>query len=501
MPQWVDQAIKKNPPDSPAEGAVFVLGNEQALDSVVNTYNFSSKFKSRLTRGDAITECFEAERCYWVVRPYLTARPTLKHDGRLQPSPYGSTRDALGGLLSALKAQDLKTLSVRFIACSREHVIGGLVGLNLGAYKFLPSLEEGKRFEGPSLSLEADNLDIQEMLAEVSAVSMSVNLARHLTNLPANLINPTSLSQKIAHHFASSKTVEVDILNEKRLQKEGMELLLGVGRGSETPPCLVHLKYRQSQKSKVRPVAFVGKGITFDSGGYDLKPSSGMRWMKKDMAGAAALLAVCAWAEKVKYPAPIDFYLSLAENMVDSKAFRPGDVLKSRKGLTVEIHNTDAEGRLVLADALDYAVQGKPELVINVATLTGAIKVALGADLAGLFSNDDDLAGDLESAAQAAGEPCWRMPLVQKYRSSLNSTFANMVNATDGFGGAITAALFLESFVGEVPWAHLDIYGWKDSAEGPYSEMGASGQPVQMLIRFLLTRFLKGRSPSRGSTF
>jgi len=271
-----------------------------------------------------------------------------------------------------------------------------------------------------------------------------------------------------------------------------MGLLLGVGQGAENAPCLVHIKYRPSKKTKQKPVAFVGKGITFDTGGLDIKPSAGMRLMKKDMGGAAAVAALAKWVDESAYPKPCDFYLALAENSVDGKSMRPGDVLTARNGLRIEIDNTDAEGRLVLADAIDVALTQKaadqPELLINVATLTGAIKVALGADVAGLFSNQDELAEDLQAAAHLAGDWVWRMPLVEKYASSLSSNFADCKNSSEGFGGAITAALFLQKFVRGCPWAHLDIYAWTDKGQGPLSAGMANGQAVQLLIQYLSAR-------------
>jgi leucyl aminopeptidase len=214
-----------------------------------------------------------------------------------------------------------------------------------------------------------------------------------------------------------------------------------------------------------------------------------MRLMKKDMGGAAAVLGLAMWASETEYPRDMDFYLALAENSVDAKSFRPSDVFTARNGMKVEIHNTDAEGRLVLADVMDVAVTQKgkdePAMIIDIATLTGAIKVALGADIAGLFSNHDGLAEELNMAGFQRGDLNWRMPLFGKYTASFSSPFADMVNAVDGFGGAITAALFLEKFTRQKPWAHLDIYAWADKASGALASSGGSGQAVQALVRFI----------------
>jgi leucyl aminopeptidase len=235
--------------------------------------------------------------------------------------------------------------------------------------------------------------------------------------------------------------------------------------------------------------------VTFDTGGLDIKPSSNMRLMKKDMGGSAALAGLAHWLGEAQISLPVDIYLGLAENSVDGKSMRPSDVLIARSGMSVEIHNTDAEGRLVLADVLDVAVTQKnadePSQVIDVATLTGAIKAGLGAEISGLFCNDDSLAKELESAGQLAGEPNWRMPLYSRYGRNMDSSFADIVNCVDGFGGAITAALFLEKFIRGKSWAHMDIYGWNDRAQGALTFAGGSGQAVQTLIEFLQKKALK----------
>jgi leucyl aminopeptidase len=284
----------------------------------------------------------------------------------------------------------------------------------------------------------------------------------------------------------------VTVWDDKKLASEKMGLHLSVGMGATHGPRMVHMKYRPTKKSGLKPIAFVGKGITFDTGGLDIKPSSAMRLMKKDMGGAASVIALALWASESQYPGPLDFYLALAENAVDANAFRPGDIVTARNGMKVEIDNTDAEGRLVLADVLDVACKQKgsddPEFVIDVATLTGAIKVGLGAEIAGLFANDDDLAIELTKAGQRAGDLNWRMPLFDKYWGDLSSPFADCKNSGGGFGGAITAALFLQKFVGGKKWAHLDVYAWADRPSGAIGGSGGSGQPVQCLIEFLESR-------------
>jgi leucyl aminopeptidase len=278
------------------------------------------------------------------------------------------------------------------------------------------------------------------------------------------------------------------VWDQKKLLSEGMNLIAATGGGSDTPPRMVRIKHRVKGKTK-KPIAFVGKGITFDTGGLDIKPSSAMRLMKKDMGGAAAVLGLAYWAVHSGYGRDCDFYLALAENSVDARSMRPGDVYTSRAGYVVEIDNTDAEGRLVLADVMDVAATQKgkdePEILVDIATLTGAIKVALGAEVAGLFCNNDSLASQMQAAGTATGELNWRMPLVQKYFSSLSSPFADFKNSGEGFGGAITAALFLEKFAGGKKWAHLDVYSWNDKANGALTTAGGNGQPVQSMIEWL----------------
>jgi leucyl aminopeptidase len=271
-----------------------------------------------------------------------------------------------------------------------------------------------------------------------------------------------------------------------------MDLLLQVGKGAEHGPCLVHLKIRstRSPKSKSKtgeryPV-FVGKGITFDTGGVDIKPANAMRLMKKDMGGAASLLGL-SWYAALQGDFNFEVFLPFAENAVDGKSFRPSDVIQARSGAMVEVHNTDAEGRLILADALDFALEQCPNAtaLIDLATLTGAIKVGLGTEIAGLFCNDARLGQSLLASSVRSGDWVWPMPLYRKYAKSFSTPFADFVNATDGWAGAITAALFLEKFVKDKPWAHLDIYAWNDKPSGAFTEEGGSAQAVQLLVDWL----------------
>jgi len=344
----------------------------------------------------------------------------------------------------------------------------------------------------PELSFTSNGRPVSAgVLKQAAALGRSVNFARHLVNLPPNDLNPPAYADAIKKLFAKSKTVSVEVWDEKRLKKEKLELMLAVGQGSATPPRLVKLRYRPTgaKGSKDPRIVFVGKGITFDSGGLDIKPSAAMRLMKKDMGGSASVLGLAYWLESSGIKDNVDFYLALAENAIGSRSFRPGDIYTTRKGLSIEIDNTDAEGRLVLADALTIALEDcEPEYLIDLATLTGAGKVALGTELASLFATDDAFLKELLKSAQETEDLSWPMPLWEKYDSMYKSSFADWANSgAGGFGGAITAALFLKKFVdpSKVKWAHYDIYGWKDGADGPFSDKGGNAQCVQALAHWL----------------
>ncbi len=435
----------------------------------------------------------------------------------LNKSDFLRARDLAGAVWSAAKLSKVSKIVVDFQDLPRESARGFLLGLEMCSYSYMqqsgqkpigprPALAlQGRalRSGGESGSEEKKSKENLSLVRDASRLGVAVNLARHLTNMPGGTLTPAvyaNLAQDLILAAASSSRrheVSVEIWEGERLRHEQMGLLLAVGGSAEVKPRFVHIRYRPDQRgAETRPLALVGKGITFDTGGLDIKPSQAMRWMKKDMGGSAAALAVAWWAIRTELPLALDVYLPLAENAVGAGSFRPGDVIRSRSGRTVEIHNTDAEGRLVLADAMDVAVKAteKPAALIDLATLTGAIKVALGAEVAGLFANSDDLAREIYDAGLKRGDYVWRMPLFQNYKTALKSNVADLVNCSDGFGGAITAALFLESFVAgtEIPWAHVDLYAWRDTASGPWQEPGGSGQGVSLLAD-VLSRFVGGK--------
>lgn len=321
--------------------------------------------------------------------------------------------------------------------------------------------------------------------ARLSAVADGVKLARDLVNEPPNVLSPVEFARRI-RTLSRGTGLKVEVLGEAQMKKLGMGALLGVGQGSVRESQLVVMQWNGSKKKGAAPLAFVGKGLCFDSGGLSLKTGAGMMGMKGDMGGAAAVTGALFALAARKAAVNAVGVVALVENMPDGGAQRPDDVVKTLSGQTVEVLNTDAEGRLVLADALWYTQKRfKPEAMVDLATLTGAIMVALGAENAGLFSNDDALSGRLILAGNAVGEPVWRMPLAPAYDRLIKSKIADMKNIGGAHAGSITAAQFLQRFVNEVPWAHLDIAGvaWDERSEKPISAGWATGWGVRILDR------------------
>ncbi len=355
-------------------------------------------------------------------------------------------------------------------------------GVGLGAYTFTRYFT-GDRL--PKRSLEAVTVHpsrgrgtaaMRKGLDTGLAVAAAVNLARDAVNDPPNVLTPESLAE-IARKIAHDGKLKITVLDEKGIKKAGMNLHAAVGQGSANPPRFIHLTYvPRSPKAKL---VFVGKGLTFDSGGLCIKPAPGMGDMKTDMGGAAAVLGLLAAVAALRPNVEVHGIVGAAENMPDGNAYRPADVFTSLDGKTVEIINTDAEGRLVLADALAYARKLSPELLVDAATLTGACLVALGKSCSAFYTADDRLARRFETAASHAGEHFWRMPLLDDLREQLTSDIADLKHTGDRFGGSISAALFLKEFVGDTPWIHCDVAGavYADRAKGQYPK-GATGHPV-----------------------
>lgn len=323
-------------------------------------------------------------------------------------------------------------------------------------------------------------------LREGKSIGLGVNEARNLANLPGNICTPSYLARHARQMARDHTRLSVSVLEEKKMRELGMGALLSVSAGSDQPAKLIVMHYRGG-KAGEKPVVLVGKGITFDSGGISLKPGAKMDEMKFDMGGAASVFGTLRAVAELDLPLNVVGIVAAAENMPSGGATKPGDVVTSMAGKTIEILNTDAEGRLVLCDALTYAARFKPGVVIDIATLTGACVVALGSHASGLFANDDTLAEHLLAAGIEAHDRAWRMPLWEDYQELLRSNFADLANIGGPSAGCITAACFLSRFTQDYQWAHLDIAGsaW-DSAP-----KGASGRPVALLTRYLLDRIGK----------
>jgi len=359
-------------------------------------------------------------------------------------------------------------------------------GLVLGSYRF-----GAYRSEAPVHRLETATLHVadlgaaQDAVAAAEVAAAATVYARDLVNTPPQDKRPPALAERVAESFAGTE-VQVRILDEQALADGGYGGILGVGRGSSEPPRLVELTYAPT--GATRHVALVGKGITFDTGGISLKPSESMETMKMDMAGAATVAAVVRAVAERRLPVKVTGLLALAENMPSGSATRVSDVLTMKGGKTVEVMNTDAEGRLVLGDALVHASEQRPDAIVDIATLTGAAVVALGERIGVLMASDDALAEELLTAARHTGEPFWQLPLAtEQYGERLEGAVADLRNSGSRAGGTIFAGLFLHEFVGDgIPWAHLDIAGvaWTDDAYG-YHTKGATGVPVRTLVRWL----------------
>ncbi len=324
----------------------------------------------------------------------------------------------------------------------------------------------------------------EKAIAVGNAIAAGVALARDLGNLPGNLCTPTHLAETARELKKGHRNVKVTVLEQADMERLGMGALLSVARGSREPPKLIAVEYRGGGKAKA-PHVLVGKGITFDSGGISIKPAAAMDEMKFDMCGAASVLGALRACIDLKLPLNVVGLVPSCENLPDGAANKPGDVVTSMSGQTVEVLNTDAEGRLILCDALTYAERYAPQSVVDIATLTGACVVALGSQASGLFGNDQQLVEQLLAAGSASGDRAWQLPLWEEYQEQLKSNFADMANVGGREAGAITAAAFLARFTRKMRWAHLDIAGvaWRGG-----QQKGATGRPVPLLVQYLLDR-------------
>ena len=398
-------------------------------------------------------------------------------------------RKAAAAAVRSLKGKSLRHLHfwLEQPEFAQEVVEGAILGdFEPDQLKTDPKKGE-KRLESFTLCVGAKPGDLNGSIERGRIVAEAQNFSRELKNEPANRLTPLVLAER-AQQMATEVGLECEILDEHRMRQLGMGSLLGVAQGSDNPPALIVLRYTPENGSGDDHLGLIGKGVTFDTGGYSIKPADGMEKMKYDMGGGAAVLGAMRALARLKPRVRITALVPTVENMVSGRAQRPGDIVTTLNGKTVEVLNTDAEGRLILIDAITYAIRLGCTHLVDAATLTGAIVVALGYQHVGAFTNNEEFLGRVMRAGKAGGESMWHMPLDEEYKEYLKSAFADLPNIGGRWGGAITAAKFLEEFVEGKPWVHLDIAGtaWLDEGK-PYLAKGPSGVPVRTFVNLAMT--------------
>ena len=413
-------------------------------------------------------------------------------------------RKALAAAWNALKAAKVKRMGVHAVSdWSATGLQTAVAALSESSYCYTTTLSKPKKrhLERVVFTADAVNTELQSVLTQSQALASGIELAKEWANRPANHATPSLLAQA-AKSIAKGAAFKCEVLGPKEVAKLGMGAFMAVAQGAAEPLRFIVMRYNGAA-STVPPTVLVGKGITFDTGGISMKPAPEMDEMKYDMSGAASVLGVFKALSELKPAINVVGLIPATENMPDGLAVKPGDVVTSMSGQTIEILNTDAEGRLVLCDALTYAERFKPQAVIDIATLTGACVIALGGVRSGLFSSHDDLAAALVQAGERSGDLCWRMPMDDEYAEGLKTRFADVANVAGRAAGSVTAAKFLQRFAQKYPWAHLDIAGtaWKGGAA-----KGATGRPVALLLHYLLeqgsqpvksVRTARGRASAR----
>lgn len=400
----------------------------------------------------------------------------------------GSARDVRAAMLAAtplVKSALVKKAIVCFAQPAKEEAVRAAMLTFADAtyvYTLTKSKPEGRSLQ-KAIIATTNASEVQSLFQRTAATIQGVEVAKEWANRPANHATPTHLAQA-AQELAKLTKFRCEVLGPKEVAKLGMGSFMAVAQGSDEPLRFIVLHYDGATKTQP-PTVLIGKGITFDSGGISIKPAPEMDEMKFDMSGAASVLGVFRTLAVLKPAINVVGLIPACENLLSGRAVKPGDVVKSMGGQTIEILNTDAEGRLVLCDALTYAERFKPSAAIDIATLTGACMVALGGVRSGLFASNDALGKSLSDAGDAAQDLCWRMPLDEDYAEGLKTNFADVANVAGRAGGAVTAAKFLQRFASKFPWAHLDIAGtaWKSGVH-----KGATGRPVGLLVEFLLAR-------------
>ena len=422
------------------------------------------------------------------------ARLVLVGAGKADGFDAVGVEHAAASAYHAVKNSGLETLRVELPDATADLAAHAALGVRLASYRFDKYRTKEPADKKPSIlktEIAADDADAAlTAFGPLAALADAVSFTRDLVSEPPNVLYPAEFAARVKK--LETLGLEVEILGEAEMMKLGMGSLLGVGQGSVRESQLAIMKWNGAADKTAQPIAFIGKGVCFDTGGISTKPADGMEDMKWDMGGAGAVTGLMHVLAGRKAKVNAIGILGLVENMPDGNAQRPGDVVTSMSGQTIEIINTDAEGRLVLADAVWYCQDRfKPKFMVDLATLTGAIIIALGNDLAGCYSNNEELAGNLISASNTEGEPLWRMPLPAQYDKNIDSMIADMKNTGGRPGGSITAAMFIQRFTNGVPWAHLDIAStaWKKPSSIPTSPDGATGYGVRLLNRMVAEKY------------
>jgi leucyl aminopeptidase len=422
---------------------------------------------------------------------FKAKRVLLAGSGPADKFTSAELRRVSGAAVRHLKSKSVVNIAILLDGAfsAAEHVEAVVEGAVLGDYepdRYKTDKKGKKPVEQFTVAVAKNGLDAA--LARGRATAEAQNLTRELVNEPANRLTPTSLADA-ARQMAVAQGLECEVLDRDRMKQLGMGSLLGVAMGSAEPPALIILRYKPAKDASngKAHLGLVGKGVTFDTGGISIKPADGMEKMKYDMAGGAAMIGTMRALAQLKPPIPVTAVIPAVENMPGSRAQRPGDIVTALSGKTIEVINTDAEGRLILADALTYARRLGCTHLVDAATLTGSVVVALGYINVGLFSSDDPLAERVLKASRAAGEKMWRMPVDEEYKEQLKSEFADMANVGGRPGGAITAALFLREFAEQTPWVHLDIAGtaWLEDSK-PYMSKGPTGVGVRTFVNLAM---------------
>ncbi len=411
--------------------------------------------------------------------------------GKPEKFTAADLRKVAGVAVRTLKGKGVSDLALVLdpSLASPEHVAAAAEGALLGEWepdRYKTDKKDDKPLERFLVAVPAEDPGLEAALRQSCILAASQNFTRELVGEPSNRLNPTVLAER-ALAMAAEQGLECEVLDQDRMRQLGMGALLGVAQGSSEPPSLILVRYRPAGGAEPAVhIGLVGKAVTFDSGGISIKPSENMDKMKYDMAGGAAVLGAMRAIAQLKPPVAVTGVIPAVENMPGGRAQRPGDIVTTLSGKTVEVLNTDAEGRLILADAMTYARRLGCTHLVDAATLTGAIVVALGYVNVGVFASDEDLGARVLAAAAAEGEKMWRMPLDDEYKEVLKSAFADMPNIGNRWGGAITAAMFLKEFAETTPWVHLDIAGtaWLEEAK-PFMAKGPSGVAVRTFVRLV----------------